>query len=149
MVIDRDAFVRLAQRPRQVRAVAAPELGGEIFIRTLTGEERERLENAARLDEEKESPTQRARVVQATVCDEAGNLMFPIESDIRFINTLPWTLLKRIAAEANSFNGLTAEAYAEAEKKSTSPPPAASSTGSPGGSASPSTSLLSGSPPPT
>ena len=148
MALDREAIIKHFSRPRQVKKIDVPELGGEVYIRMLNGAERERMELDALADRDKNAPTQRARMVQATLCDEAGNLLF-YESDIKELNKLPWGVLKRISVEVEDFNGLTDEAREAAEKKSTPPLPASSSTGSPGESVSPSTSLLSGIAPPS
>ena len=150
MALNREDIIRRFNQPRRTKLIDAPELGGDgqVYIRMLNGEERERMELAGLADREKGNPTMRARMVQATLCDEKGSLLF-YESDIKMLNTLEWGLLKRLTAEIEDFNGLTDQAREDAEKKSTSPRPADSSTGSPGGSASPNTSLLAGTPPPT
>lgn len=137
MALDREAIIKQFSRPRQLKLIDVPELGGEVYIRMLTAGEREQWESMI----ESKAGELRARLAQLTLCDQDGKLLF-IESDVKHLNSMPWFAIKRIVEAVNEFNGMTPDAIEAAEKNSTPPPSSSPSTGLPGDTASPNVNLL-------
>lgn len=149
-MLTRESLGQLSARPRQTRQIDVPAAGEGVtaYVRQMTGGEREQMEQQFTADKEKGRTIYRARIVQATLCDEAGQLLYG-PAELEQINALPAAVVYQVADAADDFNGLSPAAREEAEKKSGDAPRPSTSTDSPTASAASSPSLLSGLPQPS
>ncbi len=99
--LTRDAILGAQDLP--VLSISIPEWGGEVFIRTMTGGERDQFEASW-----KRNPTDdiRARLAVATVCDEGGQLLFT-SADVPALSAKSSKALDRIFAASTAHSGLT------------------------------------------
>lgn len=97
--------------------VEIPEWGGDIYVKRLSGIERDRLERelAKHQDSEDDNISARAFYAVHFVCDEQGNSMFE-SADMEWLQHKFGFALDRIVIAARKHNGLTAEAVDELEK---------------------------------
>lgn len=98
-MLSRSAILAADDLPRE--EVSIPQWGGTVFVRTMTGAERDALE-AIHL----KSPGRnfRARVAVATVCDEKGQLLFT-EADLVPLGTKSAAALDLILDVAMRLSG--------------------------------------------
>lgn len=128
MSLNRNSFLSYKDLPR--KEVAIPELGGAVYVRTLTARERDAFEIA---NTKAHARDFRARLVVATACDEAGVDLFRVD-DVAAVSNLSCSVLDPIVDAALAINRFTKGDVEAVEKNSEASP----STGSP--SASPPTS---------
>lgn len=100
-ILNRDLILNANDLPRE--EVQVPEWGGSVFVRTMTGSERDRFEHAWR-----ENPGRdvRGRIAALTICDEAGKPMFT-EADATRLGVKSSAALDRILAVSMRLSGLT------------------------------------------
>ena len=101
-----------------------PEWNGSVFVRTLTGQERDEFEESMfRGKERKEANFRnlRARLVALTVVDEAGKRLFNLD-DMEILGRKSSRALDRIFDVAQRLAGFTGEDIKELEKNSESGP---------------------------
>jgi len=91
-----------------------PEWGGDVYIRTMTGDERDHYEQLVQGTDFKRI---RSQLVVMTTCDVSGTLLFS-ENDIGAVGRKSCRALDRIFALATKLNGITAEDVAELKKNS-------------------------------
>ena len=103
----------------QSEAVEVPEWNGTVYIRTMTGEERDRFEaSLVRIDGAKfEDITRnlRARLVCLTAVDENGESLFTLD-DIQKVGAKSSKALDRLYEVAERINGLTEKDVKDLEK---------------------------------
>lgn len=89
------------------REVAVPEWGGSVFVRSLSGKERDTLESfwLARRDTGNLANT-RAQLVALTVCDEFGNRLFT-EEDVAALGEKSAKALQTIFDVSMELNAFT------------------------------------------
>lgn len=102
--------------------VKVPEWGGTVFVRTMTGTQRDELE--VRLKDNKSNV--RAYVAARTVCDEVGDLIFS-DKDIPELGKKSGAALDRIFEAAIKLNKISSGDVAALEGES----PAIPGSGSP------------------
>ena len=107
MALTRDAILGLDDLPRV--EVAIPEWGGSVFVRALTGGERDQLERMIAKD-----AVSRASIVALCVVDEKGERLFA-QKDVEKLAGKHGGALEKIVSAALSFNSLSAEALTEAK----------------------------------
>ncbi|MHC5539600.1 hypothetical protein ACYOEI_15385 [Singulisphaera rosea] len=106
--------------------VAIPELGGSVYVRAMTGTERDAFESRF----SKDSTTNiRARLAVATVCDEAGKTLFT-EGDIEALGNVSAALLDRIFTVAIRLSKVTKADVDQLRGNSNASPSASSPSGS-------------------
>lgn len=113
-MLNRAAFLTaLSSITLAPQAITIPELGGDVFIKTLTAKEREDYEDSL-----KDVPENSVRATIATqvVCDEKGKLLFTPE-DVEALNNGSAKVLMRIFAKFNEINGVSEDEAKNAEKK--------------------------------
>jgi hypothetical protein len=103
--------------------VAVPEWGGEVFVRMLTAEERDRFEVTTADCKRKNF---RARLTAYAVCDHEGKNLFS-ESDVTWLSKQPAAALARIADVALRLSRFTSDDVKDLEKNSEGSPSDASS----------------------
>jgi hypothetical protein len=116
MSLSRDQILAADDKP--VKEVPVPEWGGTVYVRTMSGLERDRLEAQQQANPSKEV---RARFVVAACCDADGELLFT-EADIPALNGKNVKALDRIFDEVIELNRLSKDAVDDAEKNSEAGP---------------------------
>ena len=106
----------LAINDAQTESIDCPEWGDNIFIRVMSGTERDRFEALHVKDPTKDF---RARLAVATVCDSVGQLLFS-HDDIDAVSAKSSVVLDRIFSKAVKLNGISSQDVDELGK--TSPP---------------------------
>lgn len=116
------AEIRAAE-DRKPRPVHVPEWGGQVFVRRLSGPERDDWELAqyALLDAKPGDKyaggrNVRARLVVATACTEDGTALFT-EADLPWLQEKAGAALGRVYEASRLHNGMTEEAMQELEGK--------------------------------
>ena len=98
--------------------VAVPEWGGHVFVKTMTGTEKDNFESGLVNADGKVSVRDiRARMVAAVTVDEVGNALFT-DSDINAISGKSAAALDRIFAASKKLNAVTDEDVEELGKHS-------------------------------
>lgn len=127
MPLDRDSILK-ASDFKPVR-VDVPEWGGEVYVRAMSGMERDRFEQTlfvGKGEDRRLNDNYRARLVCLTACDEKGAALFGIE-DVFALGSKSAAALDRIVQVSAKLNGIGEEAAADA-KKSSDPVPNSAST---------------------
>lgn len=110
MTLNRDQI--LEANDLNTETVAVPEWGGDVIVSAMTGEARDAWEQSLVTAEGGKARTNlaniRARLVVATVVDEAGNRVFS-DADITFLGRKSGAALERVCKAAQRLNALTAE----------------------------------------
>jgi hypothetical protein len=100
-VLTRSAILAADDLPRE--AVNVPEWGGEVFVRTLTGGERDRFEGWIQGDR---FDAFRAKLAVLCVCDESGARVFA-DDDVALLSGKSTKPLDRIVEAAYRLNRFT------------------------------------------
>ncbi len=110
--LTRDAILGAQDLP--VLSIPIPEWGGEVYIRTMTGGERDQFEAGW-----KRNPTDdiRARLAVATLCQEDGQLLFTA-ADVPALSAKSSKALDRIFAASTAHSGLTDKDVEDLRKNS-------------------------------
>lgn len=103
----------------EVVAVECPEWGGTVYVRSMSGADRDEFESAAVALRKagQLSGQARALVCAFVLCDESGARLFRLE-DVEAIGAKRASVLERIAEAGMQINRLTAEAVEDEAKKS-------------------------------
>lgn len=117
MGLTRDDVLK-ASAPKPVQ-VDVPELGGCVFVRVLTGAERDRYD-AALYDARKPDGSMnldgfRVRLVMLAACDENGARLFN-DTDTKLVGGINSLALMRVFEAAQKVNGLSSESVEDAVK---------------------------------
>lgn len=118
-LLTRDAILQAQDLPKEL--VSVPEWGGEIYVRALTGAERDAFEQS--IVEQKGKSTKmnlqnmRAKLVALTVVDEGGNRLFT-DADAKLLGKKSALALNRVFEVAQKLSGLTPEDVDELTKNS-------------------------------
>ncbi len=108
-MLTREQILGADDLPRE--EVTIPEWNGSVFVRALTGHERDALERVLATDK-----LSRATIAAMCVVDEKGNKLFA-DGDVQALGKKNGAALERIVQAALRFNLLTDEAV-EAGKAS-------------------------------
>lgn len=108
---------RLLARARRVEKVTIPELGADLYVRRMSGHERN-LFQSSQLAVKKDDlvgllPLQ-ALLLSMTVCEEDGTLVFDSAEEVEKLDGL---VLDALGAAAMALNGMTSESRDQIEKK--------------------------------
>jgi hypothetical protein len=129
--LDRDSILQAKDRaPVEVKV---PEWGGAIFVRPMSGAERDGFE-AEMVGQGNRMTNLRARLAVRVVCDAEGNRLFKDE-DAAAVGERSAAALDRIFRAAQKLNSLGDQEVAAAGKDSASDQSGASGSGSPSPSA--------------
>lgn len=113
MSLDRSKILAIVpDLPRE--EVTVPEWGGSVFVKTMSGLERDRFETL--LQDGKRSNF-RGTLAAITVCDAEGKRLFT-EADAKALAEHAASALERIATVAIRLNKFTADDVKELEKNS-------------------------------
>ena len=104
-ILGREAILATDDLPREL--VDVPEWGGQVFVRTMTGHEKDRFEHS-RYSAETAGIHEgiRARFIAYTVCDDAGVLLFT-EEDVEALGAKSCAALDRCYEVAARLNKMT------------------------------------------
>jgi hypothetical protein len=137
--LTRDAILGAQDMVRE--EVPVPEWGGSVFIRSMSGTERDAWEQSLVVPEGKAGKPGkadvrniRARLVAFCAVDEAGQRLFA-DADVQALGAKNAAALDRCARVAQRINGLTPEALEDAKGNSAAGPSGATTSPSPNGSA--------------
>lgn len=118
--LDREAI--LAADDLKIEPVDVPEWGGRVFVRSLSGIQRDALDgDGLRRKKAGQSDWEhfRGRYAAACVCDEEGAALFTL-SDVEALSAKSASALDRIYEKADELNGISASAMEELTKNSAS-----------------------------
>jgi hypothetical protein len=116
-ILTRDAILQAQDLPREL--VDVPEWGGSVYVRALTGAERDAFETS--IVEQRGKSTKmnlkniRAKLVALTVVDEEGNRIFS-DSDASALGKKSAAALDRVFEVAQRLSGLRPEDVEELSK---------------------------------
>ena len=106
-MLSKEAILKSDDLPRQ--KVSVPQWGGDVFVRTLTGTERDAFEqsciNAKGKNQEMNLANIRARLCVLTICTEEGTRLFTA-GDVDKLGKKSSAALDLIFSVAQSLNGL-------------------------------------------
>jgi|AntAceMinimDraft_11_1070367.scaffolds.fasta_scaffold16950_6 hypothetical protein len=107
-VITREQF--LTKAPVTIQVVAAPELGGIVYVKGMTARERSAFEKQFQTSSGKSNKRKlqeiRERLVVACLCDEGGTLILR-EEDVGVVGSQPITVVERIVSAAQGVCGMS------------------------------------------
>ena len=103
-------------------AVEVPEWGGTVYVRTMTGADRDQFESSmvtVGADGVRKADTSnlRAKLIALTIVDENGTRLFEA-SDVDRLGLKSAAAIERVFAAAQGLNGLGAKAEEDAVKNS-------------------------------
>lgn len=107
MALTRDQILQVSDLVKEL--IPVPEWGGEVWVRGMTGTERDKFE--ATIVSMKGSKTSvnmsdiRSRIASLSICDEAGIALFS-EKDIRDLGKKSAVALQRIFLVAQRLSGI-------------------------------------------
>jgi len=119
IILTRDAILKAEDLPREL--IEVPEWGGSLYIRALTGTERDAFE--ASVVEQRGKSTKmnlrniRAKLVALTVVNEDGERLFS-DADIKLLGGKSAAVLDRLFEVAQKLSGLRDEDVDELAKNS-------------------------------
>lgn len=106
MILNREALTGEKARTIPRETVEIPALGGEVWVKGMTGTERDAFEQSCRDPKGKLRGNVRARLVVATVQNDDGSMMFT-ENDIPFVGRLRVDILQPLFNKAQQLSGLS------------------------------------------
>ena len=105
----------LSADDRRLEEVQVPEWGGSIFVRVMSGRDRDKFEFDCQKGKEEVGhvPDFRAKFVASIACDENGELLFS-ESDIEQLGSKSASALDRILNRGLELAGMDPDAVEQA-----------------------------------
>jgi hypothetical protein len=105
--LTRDAILKVDDLPKE--RVEVPEWGGYVFVKTLTGAERDAFEQSCVDVKSKGRSVNlqnlRARLLALSLCDDAGSRLFTVV-DVEALGAKSGKALDRLFAVAQKLSGL-------------------------------------------
>ena len=105
----------LAAHDTITKQVTVPQWGGDVFIRTMTGQERDTWEVYAQQQMTAKTVNIRARLAAICLCDEAGARLFT-DAETKTLAEKSGAALDRVYEAAVKLNGLSGEEVENIEK---------------------------------
>ncbi len=115
-ILSKDAILAADDLPRET--VHVPEWGGDVYVRTMSGTDRDAFETsliAREGERDGRMENVRARLVALTLCDESGVRLFE-DREIAALGRKSARALDRVFAVAQRLNGIGTEQAAAAKK---------------------------------
>lgn len=107
-ILSKKDILEIADIKKQL--VPVPEWGGEVYVKGLTGAERDKFESELVTIRGKEQVVNmanaRAKLAAMSICDENGKRLFG-ESDVQALSQKSGAALQRIFAVAQKLSGLS------------------------------------------
>ena len=116
-LLNRDAILAALDLPKEL--VSVPEWGGDVYVRSLTGKERDQFESGM-IEQRGKSQTVnlsniRAKLASMTICDEDGKRIFT-DADMQALSGKSAVALQRVFEVAQRLSGLGATDVEELTK---------------------------------
>jgi Phage tail assembly chaperone len=128
-MLNKDSILAAADLPTE--KVPCPEWGGDVYVRTMAGHERDHFEQSVADGKSKSNLNNvRARLAVKTVCDDKGNRLFT-DDDAEALGKKSGKVLDRIFDAAQRLNGIGKEAENDIAKNSAAAPSGSSTSSSP------------------
>ena len=108
--LTRDAILGADDLP--IERVEVPDWGGCIYVKTLTGTERDQFEQMAtdrRAKKRFDVRGLKVRLIGMALCDKTGKLLFGGDSDVEQLNKKSGAALERVYKTVSKLSGLTQE----------------------------------------
>jgi len=109
-MLDKKSILQCDDLPKEL--VSVPEWGGDVFVRTLSGQERDMFEQSMMEGKGKNRDMNlkniRARLSVLTICTEDGTRLFEAK-DVDALGKKSAAALDRIFSVAQKLNGLSGE----------------------------------------
>jgi len=113
-MLNRDTILDSVDLPMEL--VSVPEWGGDLYVRTLNGTERDQFEQSMVGKKNKTNlDNVRARFAVLTICDESGTRLFRA-NDAEALGKKSAAALDRVFSVAQRLNGFSAEDAEELAK---------------------------------
>lgn len=112
----------LSANDSEVREIPCPEWGGSVYVRTLTADERDELDNLCR----EEGASARATIASKAMCDEQGNPISVTKAQIKALGKKSAGPIERMVDAVLEMNGMRANDLETAGKNSGTTPDDAS-----------------------
>jgi hypothetical protein len=132
MVLSRDDILKADDMEKKL--VSVPEWGGEVYVRSISGRERDGFDAQSTQGKGKDTKVNlrnfRARLCALTISDESGASIFS-EGDVAMLGTKSAAALDRVFEVAAKLNRITKEDVEELTKNSESAPNDDSGSSSP------------------
>lgn len=121
-VLTKDVFLEKGKElASKFERLSLPELGGDVFICRMSGDERDAMEE--RFQGEGNSLVgARAYVAAKTVCDESGVLLFDLDGDCEVLGSIPGSVMTAIFEVSSRINAFTDKDIKDLEKNCESAP---------------------------
>ena len=104
-MLDRNSILQMDDLPKEQLSV--PEWGGDVWVRTLTGTERDSFEQSKVQKKNKPNLNNvRARFAVLTICDEKGERLFT-DNDAEALGKKSAAALDRVFEVAQRLNGFS------------------------------------------
>jgi hypothetical protein len=109
--LTRDVIIGV--KDSKMERVEVPEWGGHVYVRTLTGRERDAFEAETMKTRKGQKPGEgnydnfRARFVALTMCDESGELLFKTRQEVAVLGSKSVAALQRVFIKAQELNGMS------------------------------------------
>lgn len=113
-VLTRDAVLTAQDLP--LEKVDVPEWGGSVYVRGMSGVDRDSFEQSLMVGGEFSSVNVRAKIVVRTACDENGQRIFT-DADADAVGARNAAALTRIYEAGQRLSGMGAGALEDAVKK--------------------------------
>lgn len=126
MALNKEAILAASDLKQEI--VNVPEWGGEVIIRTMTGEERDAFDSEMIRDEKRSLKNVRARFLSLILCDEKGNRLFD-DKDISALGKKSAAALDRLFTAGQKLNRLSNEDIEELAGNSAPSPDASLASG--------------------
>ncbi len=104
-ILTKEAILAADDLPREL--VNVPEWGGDVFVRTMTGADRDAFE-ASLIGKEGRMENVRARLVSLTLCTETGDRLFD-DAEVAALGKKSARALDRVFSVAQRLNGIGTE----------------------------------------
>ena len=108
MTLTRDQILQVEDITKEL--VSVPEWGGEVYVRGMTGDERDTFEGSLLVNRGKDQTVNlrniRAKLASLTVCDEKGKRIFS-EADTLALARKSAAALQRVFVVAQKLSGIT------------------------------------------
>jgi hypothetical protein len=101
----------------KIEAIDIPEWGGQVFIRTISGTERDNFEQSIVKGKGTDLTNLRAKFCVLVICDESGNRIFN-DNHVSVLGKKSAAALDRIFDAGRKLNGMTDGDVKELEKNS-------------------------------
>lgn len=96
----------LAAEDRELRSVSVPEWGGTVYLRTISGVERDRFEAETFRQDKPNYENLRARYLAITLSDEEGNRLFD-SKQVSKLGHKSAPVLDRLFTDAAKMNAMS------------------------------------------